>query len=464
MTERRTRSTSEPELDAPVLVVMLLGWIDAGGAAAAAMTRARDRDWRPAPIATFDARHVHRLPRPAARRWSSATASTPRLVWPDIELQAGRDARRPRRAAPHRPRARRRLATRSPTRSTDLAVDLGARMMVGLGAYPFATPHTRPPRLSMQRQPSPSSPTRCRTSATRSTCRPAWRPRSSTRFADDGLPAVGLWAQVPHYVSSVPLPGGVGGAARRAARRRPASTSRRRPLRSEALHPAPAASTSWWPATTSTSTMVAPARAAPTTPGASEPTDRTAGDACRRADAAVGRRAGRRARALPRDQGDVSTVTPRRRRDATATVRAMKVDGGIGTDLTKAGGQAKERGGGGLRGHLDGRDQPRPVLPAAARGRAHRAGRARHVDRRGLRPQPDDLANIGWDLQAFSKGRFILGLGSQIKPHITKRFSHAVEPPGAAHAGDDPGHPGHLGLLEQRHASSTSAATSTPTR
>jgi len=33
------------------------------------------------------------------------------------------------------------------------------------------------------------------------------------------------------------------------------------------------------------------------------------------------------------------------------------------------------------------------------------------------------LANIGWDLQTYSKGRFILGLGSQIKPHITKRFS-----------------------------------------
>lgn len=33
------------------------------------------------------------------------------------------------------------------------------------------------------------------------------------------------------------------------------------------------------------------------------------------------------------------------------------------------------------------------------------------------------LANIAWDLQAFSKGRFILGLGSQIKPHIEKRFS-----------------------------------------
>ncbi len=33
------------------------------------------------------------------------------------------------------------------------------------------------------------------------------------------------------------------------------------------------------------------------------------------------------------------------------------------------------------------------------------------------------LANIGYDLQAYSEGRFILGLGSQIKPHITKRFS-----------------------------------------
>jgi probable F420-dependent oxidoreductase len=36
---------------------------------------------------------------------------------------------------------------------------------------------------------------------------------------------------------------------------------------------------------------------------------------------------------------------------------------------------------------------------------------------------PMTLANVAWDLQAYSKGRFILGLGSQIKPHITKRFS-----------------------------------------
>jgi probable F420-dependent oxidoreductase len=36
---------------------------------------------------------------------------------------------------------------------------------------------------------------------------------------------------------------------------------------------------------------------------------------------------------------------------------------------------------------------------------------------------PMILANLGHDLNAYSRGRFTLGLGSQIKPHITKRFS-----------------------------------------
>lgn len=36
---------------------------------------------------------------------------------------------------------------------------------------------------------------------------------------------------------------------------------------------------------------------------------------------------------------------------------------------------------------------------------------------------PMTVANIGWDVQAYSGGRFILGLGSQIKRHIENRFS-----------------------------------------
>jgi probable F420-dependent oxidoreductase len=36
---------------------------------------------------------------------------------------------------------------------------------------------------------------------------------------------------------------------------------------------------------------------------------------------------------------------------------------------------------------------------------------------------PMILANLGHDLNAYSRGRFTLGLGSQIRAHITKRFS-----------------------------------------
>jgi len=36
---------------------------------------------------------------------------------------------------------------------------------------------------------------------------------------------------------------------------------------------------------------------------------------------------------------------------------------------------------------------------------------------------PMILANLGHDLNAYSQGRFTMGLGSQIRPHITKRFN-----------------------------------------
>ncbi len=36
---------------------------------------------------------------------------------------------------------------------------------------------------------------------------------------------------------------------------------------------------------------------------------------------------------------------------------------------------------------------------------------------------PMTMANVGWDLQAYTQGRFVLGLGSQIKAHIERRYS-----------------------------------------
>jgi probable F420-dependent oxidoreductase len=43
---------------------------------------------------------------------------------------------------------------------------------------------------------------------------------------------------------------------------------------------------------------------------------------------------------------------------------------------------------------------------------------------------PMVLAHIAWDLQKASGGRFVLGLGSQVKAHNERRFSVAWEPPG----------------------------------
>ncbi len=44
---------------------------------------------------------------------------------------------------------------------------------------------------------------------------------------------------------------------------------------------------------------------------------------------------------------------------------------------------------------------------------------------------PTVLAQIAWDLQAASNGRFILGLGTQVKPHIERRFGVLWESPTA---------------------------------
>ncbi|MEE2674923.1 MAG: TIGR03617 family F420-dependent LLM class oxidoreductase [Myxococcota bacterium] len=44
---------------------------------------------------------------------------------------------------------------------------------------------------------------------------------------------------------------------------------------------------------------------------------------------------------------------------------------------------------------------------------------------------PMTMAQVGHDLNAYSKGRAVVGLGSQIRPHITKRFSMEWSHPAA---------------------------------
>jgi probable F420-dependent oxidoreductase len=101
----------------------------------------------------------------------------------------------------------------------------------------------------------------------------------------------------------------------------------------------------------------------------------------------------------------------------------MKIDGNIGMDLSKVAENAREVEAAGYSGAWTAETSHDPFLPLllAAEHTEHlELGTSIAV---AFARNPMTLANTAWDLQAYSNGRFILGLGSQIKPHITKRFS-----------------------------------------
>ena len=68
------------------------------------------------------------------------------------------------------------------------------------------------------------------------------------------------------------------------------------------------------------------------------------------------------------------------------------------------------------------------------------------------------------DVQALSGGRFTLGLGSQIKPHITRRYSMPWSKPAARMREFILAIRAIWDMLGDRRRSSTSRATSTRTR
>ncbi len=109
----------------------------------------------------------------------------------------------------------------------------------------------------------------------------------------------------------------------------------------------------------------------------------------------------------------------------------MKVDGGIGFDLSKAGKAAQEAEDAGYSGIWTAETSHDPFFPlllAAEHTENIELGTSIAV---AFARNPMLLANVGYDLQAYSGGRFILGLGSQIKPHIEKRFSMPWSHPAA---------------------------------
>lgn len=110
----------------------------------------------------------------------------------------------------------------------------------------------------------------------------------------------------------------------------------------------------------------------------------------------------------------------------------MRVDGGFGfgRGLAETGATAKAQEAAGYDGLWTAETNHDPFLPlllAAEHTESIELGTGIAV---AFARNPMTLANTAYDLQAYS-GRFILGLGSQIKPHITKRFSMEWSKPAA---------------------------------
>jgi len=109
----------------------------------------------------------------------------------------------------------------------------------------------------------------------------------------------------------------------------------------------------------------------------------------------------------------------------------MKVDGGIGWDLDTAGAQARELEAIGYSGIQSAETAHDPFLPLAFAAKA-----TSRVDlitgiAVAFARTPMLLAHLGHDLNAASEGRFVLGLGSQIRAHITRRFHMPWSSPAA---------------------------------
>jgi proteasome assembly chaperone (PAC2) family protein len=188
--------TESPALDAPVLVAALEGWVDAGSAGT---TAAEQLAAGGSVVARFDADAIYdyRARRPTL---DILDGRPTRLEWPALTVSAVRVE------------ARDLLVLRGPEpdyRWRELSADvvelarrLGAGSWASLGAIPAAVPHTRPvPILATASAPGllpdgirqgPDGLLRVPSAALSV---------FELAVSSGGIPAVGFFAQVPHYVS-----------------------------------------------------------------------------------------------------------------------------------------------------------------------------------------------------------------------------------------------------------------------
>ena len=190
------------ELDKPVLILALDGWIDSSGIAHSAKESLLSK----AEIYTmvkFDTDRLldHRARRPVLHLNEGVVEN---LEWPSIELLHIEGLEGPDACVLHGPEPDHDWKVFTDA-VTNICYGLDVSLVIGLGAYPAAVPHTRPTRLS------------CTASSIEMAAKLDFVTASikvpaglqaviEAEVALAGTPAIGLWAQVPHYLSTGPYP------------------------------------------------------------------------------------------------------------------------------------------------------------------------------------------------------------------------------------------------------------------
>ena len=186
----------------PVLVLGMEGWIDAGLGASAAVAHVL-AGMETEVVATFDGDTFldYRDRRPAVRISNGVPEP---VLWPQIELRAGRDRAGRDVAVLLGPEPD--LGWRAFVEAVvELSSALGVRLAVALGAFPLSVPHTRPVRLAATATSAELAEQVGVVKGTH-TVPAGIHTALQEGFGAAGIPAIGLWARVPHYAAGMPYP------------------------------------------------------------------------------------------------------------------------------------------------------------------------------------------------------------------------------------------------------------------
>jgi hypothetical protein len=186
----------------PVLVMGLEGWVDAGLSGGNALS-ALLGSMRTEPIVTFDADQLvdHRSRRPSQRIVNGVLES---VTYSEIQLRYGTDAGGNDILLLVGPEPDYKWkAFRDELMS--VCDDLGVRLAVGLGGFPAPMPHTRPTRIIATAIDQAMANDVGFIPGVREV--PAGIHAALLKgFEEHAIPALSLWAMVPHYVSGMPYP------------------------------------------------------------------------------------------------------------------------------------------------------------------------------------------------------------------------------------------------------------------